>query len=89
MRLEGNYGRRVVRLAIERKNEQDESMETDEEEDLESELRKIYYMFHEQKGMNTPKRTDPPVIINTPTRQQKNRYQRLNMHGQNSNVSSQ
>ena len=46
-------------------------METDEEEDQESELSEIYDMFPEQKGMNTPKRTDSPVIINTPTRQQK------------------
>ena len=54
----------------ERKNEQDELMETDEEKVLESELREIYDMFPEQKGINTPKRTDTPVIINTSTRQQ-------------------
>ena len=44
-------------------------MESEEDQDLETELREIYNsIFAKTEGMSTPRREDTPIIINTPTR---------------------
>ena len=60
-----------IQRAVEPRNvQQDETMELKEEEDLETVLREIYdSIFPGQGGMSTPKRAEPPKVINTPSRQ--------------------
>ena len=47
----------------------DVTMESEEDQDLETELREIYNsIFAKTEGMSTPRRGDTPIIINTLTR---------------------